>query len=201
MNPINRLRDWWLARLLRRAAAELRRQGSAQIYLYTEFNTSLEFAEYLESSAERFDRGDTSDGQRLWHLFAPTCSWDDAGGSLAMGELIFRAVDRRFYPGRKRDEDISLTRQAMTIRDHLKFRLVGFSGSRVGYVVAVGSLLIVPAHSHVSCRASEAILKISIVAFFITFGLIVTTPRSTPRRFLPAVIAAVAVLAHSLWTH
>ena len=99
MNPINRLRDWWLARLLCRAAVELRRQGSVDIP-YTEFHTTLDFAEFLEAAAVRFRRGDTSDGERLWYLFAPTCSWDDAGGSQTMGNLIYGAVGRRFFPKR-----------------------------------------------------------------------------------------------------
>ena len=99
MNPINRLRDWWLARLLRQAAAELRRQGSVDIP-YTDFHTTLDFAEFLDVAASRFMRGDTSDGERLWYLFAPTCSWDDAGGSQSMGNLIYGAVGRRFFPKR-----------------------------------------------------------------------------------------------------
>ena len=99
MNPINRLRDWWLAWLLRRAAAELRRQGSVDIP-YTEFHTTLDFAEFLEVAASRIRRGDTSDGERLWYLFAPTCSWDDAGGSTTMGDFIYGAVGRRFFPKR-----------------------------------------------------------------------------------------------------
>ena len=97
MNPINRLRDWWLAWLLRRAAAEMRRRGSEDI-LFTEFHTTLDFAEFLDGAASRFRRGDTTDGERLWYLFAPTCSWDDAGGSQTMGNSIFGAVGRRFSP-------------------------------------------------------------------------------------------------------
>ena len=97
MNPINRLRDWWLAWLLRRAAAEMRRQGSQEIP-FTEFQTALDFAEFLDAAACRFRRGDTTDGERLWHLFAPTCSWDDACGSQTMGNLIYGAVGRRFFP-------------------------------------------------------------------------------------------------------
>jgi hypothetical protein len=97
MNPINKIRDWWLAWLLRRAAAEMRRPGSQDIP-FTEFRTTLDFAEFLEAAAGK--RGDTTDGERLWRLFAPTCSWDDAGGSQGMGDLIYGTVGHRFFPRR-----------------------------------------------------------------------------------------------------
>ena len=97
MNPINRLRDRWLAGLLRRAAAEMRKRGSQDIP-FTEFHTTLDFAEFLDGAASRFSKGDTTDGERLWYLFAPTCSWDDAGGSQKMGNLIYGAVGRCFFP-------------------------------------------------------------------------------------------------------
>ena len=89
----------------------------------------------------------------------------------------------------------------MTIPDNLKFRVAGFSGWRVGYILAVGSFFLVPAHFQVSCEASGAIFGISLLVFLITFGLTFTTPRATPRRFLPAVIALLAVVAHMVCTH
>jgi hypothetical protein len=97
MNPISTVRNWWLAWLLRRAAAELRRRGSNEIP-FTEFRSTLEFAEFLDLAARRFGGGITTDGERLWRLFAPTCDWDDAGGSQGMGNLIYSAVGRRFSP-------------------------------------------------------------------------------------------------------
>jgi hypothetical protein len=97
MRPINKVRDLWLAYLLRRAAAEMRRRGSQDIP-YTEFRTTRDFAEFLDAAASRFRRGDTSDGETLWNLFAPTCSWDDASGSQSLGNLIYGAVGRRFFP-------------------------------------------------------------------------------------------------------
>lgn len=97
MNPIDRIRDRWLAWLLRRAAAEMRRRGS-QTIPYTEFRTTTEFAEFLDLAARHFRSGDTTDGERLWQLFAPTCGWDDAGGSQTLGNLIYGAVGRRFFP-------------------------------------------------------------------------------------------------------
>ncbi|HWQ91123.1 MAG TPA: hypothetical protein VN673_05590 [Clostridia bacterium] len=89
----------------------------------------------------------------------------------------------------------------MTIPEHSKFRLAGFSGWRVAYVLAVGSFFLVPAHVQVSCEASGAIFGISLVAFLITFGLTFTSPQTTPHRFLPAVIALFAVVTHMLCTH
>jgi hypothetical protein len=75
----------------------MRRRGSDEIP-FTEFRSTLEFAEFLDSAARRFGGGITTDGERLSHLFAPTCAWDDAGGSQRMGNLIYSAVGRRFFP-------------------------------------------------------------------------------------------------------
>jgi hypothetical protein len=97
MNPISAVRNWWLAWLLRRAAAEMRRRGSDEIP-FTEFRNTFEFAEFLDSAARRVGGGIMTDGERLWRLFAPTCAWDDAGGSQRMGNLIYGAVGRRFFP-------------------------------------------------------------------------------------------------------
>jgi hypothetical protein len=95
MKPISTFRNWWLAWLLRRAATEMRGRGSDEIP-FTKFRSTLEFADFLDSAAGRVRGGDTTDGKDLWQLFAPTCDWDNADGSLRMGNLIFRAVSRRF---------------------------------------------------------------------------------------------------------
>src|SRR5437899_4781038 len=97
MSPLKAIRNRWLAWLLRRAAAEMRRRGD-QAIPYTQFQTTTEFAEFLDRAARHFRSGDTTDGQKLWHLFAPTCGWDDAGGSQTLGNLIYGAVRRRFFP-------------------------------------------------------------------------------------------------------
>ena len=42
------------------------------------FNTPM--SGVLES-ASRFARGERHAAEELWYIFAPTCDWDDAGGS------------------------------------------------------------------------------------------------------------------------
>jgi hypothetical protein len=91
MNPIKLFRNWWLARLLRRAAAEMRQQGD-QTIPYTDFRTRLEFAEFLNAAAKRVRGGDTSDCHRLSELFTPTGDWDNAGGSQNTGNLLCSAL-------------------------------------------------------------------------------------------------------------
>jgi hypothetical protein len=97
MNPIRKCQNLWLAWLLGRAAQEMQRRGALEIP-FTDFGTTADFAAFLSSAAARFRQGDTTDGERLWYLFAPTCSWDDGGGSQNLGNLIFGAVGRRFHP-------------------------------------------------------------------------------------------------------
>ncbi len=67
--------------------------------------------------------------------------------------------------------------------------------------MAIGSFFLVAAHFQVSCEASGTIFGISLLVFLIALALTFTTPRATPRRFLPAVIALLAVVAHVLCTH
>src|SRR5690349_14732961 len=97
MNPIRKCQNLWLAWLLRRAAIEMQRRGVQDIP-FTDFGTTTDLAAFLASAAARFRRGDTTDGEHLWYSFAPTCIWDDAGGSQNLGNLIFGAVGRRFRP-------------------------------------------------------------------------------------------------------
>jgi hypothetical protein len=89
----------------------------------------------------------------------------------------------------------------MTIPDHLKLKLVGFSGYRVAYVLAVSSFFLIPLHFEVSCEVSGAIFGISLFVLFITLGLSFFIPRTTPHRSRPATLALFAALAHMFCTH
>lgn len=89
----------------------------------------------------------------------------------------------------------------MTIPQSLKFSIGGFSGKRVGYVLAFVSFALVPTHFYVSCEASGAVAGIGLIAFLLTGVLSFIVPRGTPHRFRPLAFTFFALVAHTLCTH
>ncbi len=89
----------------------------------------------------------------------------------------------------------------MNIPTPFRFTIGGFSAKRVGYVAALISLAGVPVHFYVSCEMSGTIAEASIVLFLITGVLSLISPRGTPHRFYPLVLAFIAVIAHDVFTH
>ncbi len=89
----------------------------------------------------------------------------------------------------------------MTIPEHFRFTVRGFSAKRVGYVLAAMSFAFVPAHFYISCEMSGLIGGFSIVLFLSTAMLSFFVPRGTPHRFRPLAFAFIAVIAHMLCTH
>jgi hypothetical protein len=77
----------------------------------------------------------------------------------------------------------------------------GFSGKRVGYVLAIVSLALVPGHFYVSCDSSGAIALASTIVLLATIVLSCIVPRGTPNRFGPVALAFIAVMAHALCAH
>ncbi len=100
MNPPSR--DPVLARrelpgALRCAAAHLRERGDFDFFNdEPEIFTTFQLAAVIDGLADRAESGDYSVGRRLWHIFAPTCTWDDAHGDSRLGEDVFRLVDTLF---------------------------------------------------------------------------------------------------------
>ncbi|WP_395747651.1 hypothetical protein [Prosthecobacter sp.] len=88
-----------LPEALRRAAAHLREKGDFH-FLNDEPDlfTTDELAARIEQSADRLAMGDESMGKWLWIAFAPTCTWDDAGGDSRLGQEVFELLDRFFRP-------------------------------------------------------------------------------------------------------
>lgn len=82
---------------LRRAAAHLRERGNFD-FLNDEPDifTTDELVALIEQAAERLAAGDDSDGRRLWGIFAPTCTWDDAGGDSRLGQEVYELIDSLF---------------------------------------------------------------------------------------------------------
>jgi hypothetical protein len=89
----------------------------------------------------------------------------------------------------------------MSLQQHLRFTLTGFSPSRVALVLCVLSFSLVPAHFYVSCQMSGVIGMTSLVLLAAVVVLCLASPKAAPRRFLPLALALFAVLAHMLCTH
>jgi hypothetical protein len=76
---------------LRRAAAEM--SGDAgRVLLIGRFDTKGEFALHLTRAAEAINGGDLTSLSELALTFAPTGDWDDAGGSVATGNDVYRLI-------------------------------------------------------------------------------------------------------------
>ena len=91
--------------------------------------------------------------------------------------------------------------RVMSISEHFKFKLAGFSGTRVGYVLAGMSFCLVPVSFYASFWVSGAIDDFSFILVIITLALSFSSPRMTPHRFRPALFALVACIANTLVNH
>ena len=89
----------------------------------------------------------------------------------------------------------------MTIPEHPKFSICGFSGKRVGYVLAFVSFALIPAHFYISCEASGAVAGIGMILFLTTGILSFIVPRGTPQRFRAVAFVFIALIGHMLCTH
>ena len=89
----------------------------------------------------------------------------------------------------------------MHIPEPLKFTIGGFSAKRVGYVLAVASFALVPAHFYVSCEMSGLTFGSGLILFLASSVLSFVIPRGTPHRFHPMALGFIAVVAHMLCTH
>jgi hypothetical protein len=59
-----------------------------------EFDSCLALGEFLEKCVNELESGNDEHLQHLWYIFAPTCDWDDAGGSQDIGNAAFGILDR-----------------------------------------------------------------------------------------------------------
>ena len=81
-----------IVRVLRRAAREMAAAGDAP-YL-GDFDTCWHLGEFLDKCASEVQAGNRASLERLWFIFAPTCDWDDAGGSQDIGNRTFAILNR-----------------------------------------------------------------------------------------------------------
>ncbi len=93
------LRTWRLVRLLRRASREMAAAGDAT-YI-GDFDTCAALGRFLGECATELQAGNRDNLERLWFIFAPTCDWDDAGGSQDIGNRVFAILNRIGRPAAK----------------------------------------------------------------------------------------------------
>jgi hypothetical protein len=89
----------------------------------------------------------------------------------------------------------------MDIREHLKFKLAGFSSARVGYVLAAISFCLAPVNFFVSFWVSGVLGDFSLFVVAITLAFSFSTPQTTPHRFRPAIFASFAFIANMFGNH
>lgn len=84
---------------LRLAAEHLRERGDFG-FLNNEPDilTTSQLADLIDQCAESLASGDDSVGRRLWMIFAPISTWDDAGGDSRLGQDVFEKLDGLFRP-------------------------------------------------------------------------------------------------------
>ena len=63
-----------------------------------EFDTCRSLGEFLDKCANELHDGNDEHLQRLRCIFAPTCDWDDAGGSQDIGNRAFAILGRIGHP-------------------------------------------------------------------------------------------------------
>lgn len=71
----------------------------------------------------------------------------------------------------------------------------------IAFVLAVLNFATLPVHSFVSCSVSATLGGVSFVSSLITAMLCFMTPRATPDRFRPLVLATIAFILNSLFVH
>jgi hypothetical protein len=85
-----------LVALLHRAAAEMLAAGEA--FYLGKHDTCAGLGRFISASTEALVSGDSLAAKELWFVFAPTCDWDDAGGSLDLANTIFELLDQVYSP-------------------------------------------------------------------------------------------------------
>jgi hypothetical protein len=86
-----------LVQLLQKAGNELKSRGELQ-YI-GDFETRGELGDFILQCVSEIEAEDDHNLQRLgWGVFAPTCDWDDAGGSQQLGNEVFDLIGRMLGP-------------------------------------------------------------------------------------------------------
>lgn len=80
-----------LEKLLHEASMEMLSYGDTPL-LYSSYETAEKLGAFIEKIAQKIVRGEDDYLPELWNIFAPTCEWDDSGGSVKLGSQIFKLL-------------------------------------------------------------------------------------------------------------
>lgn len=86
-----------LRELLQDAEYELRSPTMSDAFAR---HTRAELIDLISSARSAIAAGTLtrSAAAELWRIFAPTCDWDDVGGSVEIGNRIFDLIDTLYGP-------------------------------------------------------------------------------------------------------
>jgi len=89
----------------------------------------------------------------------------------------------------------------MSITEHLKFSVRGFSPKRMAYLLDLMSVGFLPVHTFVSCEQSGGIAGFAFIDLLAVLVLCLFAPRSDSHRFSPFVLGFFILVFHSLFSH
>ena len=143
-----------ICELLDRATKHFENIGDNTLW-DSRWNTGTEVAEFASNctNALKSNRLKQQDYEELWLIFAPTCTWDDSGGDVDLGNELFELLDR--MPHRR------ALKSSPAITDHPP------SSLRVNRVLSAGKIAPL-----LSWRAMQE-LPLFFRIVFLTIGLIV----------------------------
>lgn len=82
-----------LLELLEKASSEMIRHD--QLPYLGKFGTCAELGQYIAKLRAEVELGNQHVLTNLWRIFAPTCDWDDAGGSPEIADAIYALIRRQ----------------------------------------------------------------------------------------------------------
>jgi hypothetical protein len=83
-----------LISILQIAASEMDQYGNAPIL--SDYDTCSGLSNFIRRMIIEIKDGNFTNINKLWGIFAPTSDWDDAGGSVKIGNDAFELIDKLF---------------------------------------------------------------------------------------------------------
>jgi hypothetical protein len=80
-----------LIKLLHDAATSMSNHKS--IPICSSYDDAEKLSSFIETNAKKLEQEEDVSLLNIWNIFAPTCDWDDAGGSVTLGNEIFNFLE------------------------------------------------------------------------------------------------------------